>query len=250
MNTGLKTLLVVAGFTLAACSGVTAPFAPSPSTQLPATSGTTTAGPNTTTGTMTPQTAPPPVIGHVYSNGGCPSGATCSSGNAPGSEGSMPEPECPDSIGGGSGPCGGGPAPIAVLPRSSPCYGAMPVNAPIGNGGHNNSISNVFIDSLATPTGFEPIGYEYQTYGGSEFWQFAGQVGVSVSGGVSFVSIGVGLSMNAPLVYYNGNLMTDLTETVSALGFPGSAVPMGALAAAVKAGMNDLDRADCYSGQG
>lgn len=158
--------------------------------------------------------------------------------------------------GGGSGYIPGAPCQpisscVATVANNQQCYSAPVKNTPIGSGGHNNSISNVFVDSLDTNGSFTVIGYEYQTYGGQEFWQFAGQLSVGVSGGVSFVSVSAGASLNAPIVPYNGNLTTDLGESLNSMVDSG-AMPFNAIGLLAKiisaAGSNLIVRADCYAG--
>lgn len=136
---------------------------------------------------------------------------------------------------------------VATLPKNEACYTALAPNTPIGSGGHQNSVSNVFVLSMQVAGGYEPVAYEYQTYSGQEYFQFDGQISIGVSTGVPIASVSLGVSASAPIVPYNPNMAADFDETVSMLG-NAAATPVGLLAQIVKAGMNSVTKADCYAG--
>lgn len=223
---------------------------------------------------MNPATGQNPTgsIGRAHADDKSSGGGTCgwqnfgSQGSCQGSQGGGGgyDPGPPQYGGGGGTPCQGmgcvgqpcytgegGPGCVATVSNNQQCYSAPVKNTPIGSGGHDNSISNVFVDSLDTNGAFTVIGYEYQTYGGKEYWQFAGQLSVGVSGGISFVSVSAGASLNAPIVPYSGNLSTDLGESLSSMG-DSAAMPFNAVGLLSNiisaAGSNSIVRADCYAG--
>ena len=136
---------------------------------------------------------------------------------------------------------------VATLPLSEACYTALAPNTPIGSGGHANSVSNVFVYSLQVGGSYEPVAYEYQTYSGTEYFQFDGQISISVTAGVPVASVSLGVSASAPYVAYNPNIAADFDETVALLG-QASATPAGLLAQIVQTGMGAMTKTDCYSG--
>jgi hypothetical protein len=152
----------------------------------------------------------------------------------------------------GAVPLPTGSGEVAVLPKASPCYAAALINTPLSGEGHDGAISNVFVYMEQTPAvgggySLTLVAYEYQTYGGSEYWQFAGTISASASVGVSFASISAGASLNAPYVPFSSSIATDLSNTLSAIGYTGPDSPVGGLATIVSAGISSLKKYDCYT---
>lgn len=112
MDKSLKALIVAVGFALAPCSGAAAPFAPSQSTQVPATSGTIV---------------------------GCPAGATCYGVAQPGGERSVAQPRC--SMASRSGGCDRGAG--GLIGGLAFCRNAIPPGRDVSVNGNASNAYNV-----------------------------------------------------------------------------------------------------------
>lgn len=132
--------------------------------------------------------------------GGGDIGTTCSAGNADSSK-----PGCL----------------VAFTPRTCP-YGARPLGSPASdlvNKQHSNAISGELEVAVAAPGGgSQLIGWEYQTYGGQEYFQFAFTFSVSV-GVVSMTSAA------GPIFPFKGGLFGIVQGLARMLGTTQSKLP-------------------------
>jgi hypothetical protein len=145
---------------------------------------------------------------------------------------------------------------LVKLKRDQQCAGAMPINSPLVNDTHDGSVSNVFIlEAVNSSTGvIQQIGWEYQTYGGTEYFQPNASFSVGVSGGVAFVSISASAGTGtAPYLPFNSNGYTLMQELAGALSTEfGRTVNPSMLPGIFGqiTGQYPLRQLECYSGTG
>lgn len=94
----------------------------------------------------------------------------------------------------------------------------------------------------------EEIGFEYQTYGGQEYFQLDGTFSGAVSGGVAVFNVSAGYSMAAPIVPFNGNVYDALQAILAASGVPATAALPSPLNAISSGGGALISKVDCYAG--
>jgi hypothetical protein len=146
---------------------------------------------------------------------------------------------CADSTDNGGGP-------VATIPRNQPCNGARAVNTTAnGQSGHNNAISNTFEVFVTAGGNAYLVGYEYQTYGGAEYFQGNFTWGGSVSGGIPVLQIGGSFATSSPIVPWSTSTYQTFKNFINAVGLAGYSLPRPY--SLVTAGAN-LNTVDCYAG--
>ncbi len=127
---------------------------------------------------------------------------------------------------------------VATLPKSQQCANARPLNTPAnGESGHNNQISNVLEVYAHVGNTTQLLGWNYQTYGGQEYFQFA--FTLSVGAGVVSMSTATG-----PTIPNSGNFYQMLLGYAKDLNIAQSQLPYPLDV------MNKLTRVnevDCYA---
>ncbi|MHB8357458.1 MAG: hypothetical protein ACYDDQ_12300 [Vulcanimicrobiaceae bacterium] len=137
---------------------------------------------------------------------------------------------------------------IATLQRNQACGGALPPNTPItSNNGlseHDNSIWNVFIIQVSVNGFMNDVGWMYQTYGGQEYFQFNGSFSGSVSGGISFVQIGVSYGTGSgPFTPWSGSLYNVISSFANSQNWPIQDLPFPFNEVTPKSSVNEIS---CY----
>lgn len=116
---------------------------------------------------------------------------------------------------------------VQTISRENSCNGSMIPDTSInGSTNHADQISNVFQVFADVGSIIQPIGWEYQTYGGAEYFQLAGNFSLGVGGTVGFVSVtaSAGTSVG-PIVPFSGSFYKALSVIVAADRFAMSQLP-------------------------
>jgi hypothetical protein len=126
------------------------------------------------------------------------------------------------------------------------CTDAMwPTTSVNDRADHGDAISNVFAISYRSPAGLEaPVGYEYQTYGGREYFQPF----LAPSANLGIITVTLGGRGHTPVVPFAGSFADDLRRLAATFGADAANLPSpySDIASQGEAGVR---RTPCYSQQ-